>query len=106
MAHDGVWSRCDDPLASHHFDGGRCERVLAIDDEHKIEADHHEDVAQHDSPDRNGGPPEAMVERRYDKERDASERCEHNDDPLRAFLFEGRPTTDPTREQGPVVLHE
>jgi hypothetical protein len=73
MAHDGVRSRRDDLLAGRDFDGGGREGVLAIDEENEIEADHHEDVAQHDTPDRNGGPPEAMVERGHDKDRDESE---------------------------------
>jgi hypothetical protein len=46
--------------------------VLAIDEENEVEADCHEDVAQHDAPDGNGGPPEAMIEGGHDEERDES----------------------------------
>jgi len=72
MAHDGVRSCRNDLLAGGDFDRGGRESVLAIDEENEIEADRHEDVAQHDGPDGNVGPPEAMIECGHDEERDES----------------------------------
>src|SRR5262245_28076030 len=73
MPDDGVRSRGDDRLAGRDLDG-RCRvAVDAIDEEDEVVADRHEDVTQDDGRDRNGGPPEATVERGHNEQCDEAE---------------------------------
>ena len=68
VAHNGIWPSRNHLLTVRDFDGRRSERVFFVDEENEIEPYRNENVPDYNAGERHCRPPEAVVERRDDRE--------------------------------------